>query len=121
MRYTYDNSAANPRNPNRPPKRVTFGQTSASEMGSLWIQVLPRSAADLADRSISDFSPKILADDIAGDEKWLEMNPARRTAARRAGACYFEAGPEADSKHLSEAARLDPDAARHTIVGRSAC
>jgi len=47
MRFTYDNSAANPRNPNRPPKRVTFGQTSSSEMGSVWLQVLPSTPGDL--------------------------------------------------------------------------
>ena len=28
MEYTYDNSSRNPRNPNQPPRRVTFGQTS---------------------------------------------------------------------------------------------
>ena len=41
MHYTYDNSAANVRNPNRPPRRVTFGQTTASEMGNLWVQLIP--------------------------------------------------------------------------------
>src|SRR5207244_12883793 len=47
MRYTYDNSAGNPKNPNKPPRRVTFGQTSASETASLWVQVLPHSSANL--------------------------------------------------------------------------
>jgi tetratricopeptide (TPR) repeat protein len=118
MHYTYDNSAANPRNPNKPPRRVTFGQTSTSEMGSLWIQVLPHSPADLQalDR---DFSPKILADDIAGDEKWLEMNPADARLHAELGACYFEAGRTDESvKELREAARLEPTALRHYDVGR---
>ncbi|HEV3215074.1 MAG TPA: tetratricopeptide repeat protein [Vicinamibacterales bacterium] len=118
MRYTYDNSAANPRNPNRPPRRVTFGQTSASEMGSLWVQVLPHSAADLEalDR---DFSPKILADDIAGDEKWLEMNPRDARLHAELAACYFDAGRvEAALQHLREAVTLDPTPLRHYDVGR---
>jgi hypothetical protein len=28
----YDNSAANPANPNRPPQRVTFGEATTDEM-----------------------------------------------------------------------------------------
>ncbi len=46
MRFSYDNSEENPRNPNRPPQRVTAGNRTTDEMGHLWIQVLPRSEAD---------------------------------------------------------------------------
>lgn len=42
MRFHYDNSAENPRNPNAPPKRVVGGNQSTDEMGHLWLQVLPR-------------------------------------------------------------------------------
>jgi Tfp pilus assembly protein PilF len=42
MRYHYDNSAANPRNPNQPPRRVVSGNQATDEMGHLWLQVLPR-------------------------------------------------------------------------------
>ncbi len=42
MRYTYDNSAGNPHNPNSPPIRVKAGNRSADEMSHLWLQVLPR-------------------------------------------------------------------------------
>jgi Flp pilus assembly protein TadD/mono/diheme cytochrome c family protein len=45
MRYHYDNSAANVRNPNQPPKRVKAGNHATDEMGHLWLQVLPRDAA----------------------------------------------------------------------------
>jgi Flp pilus assembly protein TadD len=41
MRYVYDNSAANPRNPASPPIRVKAGNRSTDEMGHLWLQVLP--------------------------------------------------------------------------------
>jgi len=44
----YDNSAANIRNPNHPPRRVIFGPQSTDEMGELWLQVLPDSADGLA-------------------------------------------------------------------------
>jgi hypothetical protein len=42
MRYHYDNSAANPRNPNSPPRRVQGGNQSTDEMAHLWLQLLPR-------------------------------------------------------------------------------
>jgi tetratricopeptide (TPR) repeat protein len=118
MRYTYDNSAANPRNPSRPPRRVTFGQTSASEMGSLWIQVLPSTREDLRILD-EDFSPKLLGDDIAGNEKWLEMNPRDAQIHAELAMCYYEAGRHAEAlDHMTEAARLEPDAGRHYDVGR---
>ena len=41
MEFTYDNSAANARNPNHPPKRVTFGPGSHDEMAGLHIEVTP--------------------------------------------------------------------------------
>jgi Flp pilus assembly protein TadD len=41
MRYTYDNSAANPHNPHDPPVRVKAGNRSEDEMSHLWLQVLP--------------------------------------------------------------------------------
>jgi len=46
MRYHYDNSTANIRNPNHPPKLVVSGNQSTDEMGHLWLQVLPRGNRD---------------------------------------------------------------------------
>ena len=46
MRYHYDNSAANPRNPNQPPRGVRSGNNATDEMGHLWLQVLPRGPGD---------------------------------------------------------------------------
>ena len=46
MRFTYDNSAENERNPNRPPKRVVAGNRSTDEMGHFWVQVLPRAPGE---------------------------------------------------------------------------
>src|ERR1022692_2283882 len=46
MRYHYDNSAANPRNPNQPPRHVRGGNQATDEMAHLWLQVLPRGVED---------------------------------------------------------------------------
>jgi Flp pilus assembly protein TadD len=46
MRWSYDNSAENPRNPSRPPQRVRYGPSSLEEMCDLWLQVTPSGRAD---------------------------------------------------------------------------
>lgn len=46
MRYEYDNTANNPRNPNHPPQRVAYGEQSTDEMADLVLQLLPKSQAD---------------------------------------------------------------------------
>lgn len=44
----HDNSAANIRNPNNPPQRVTFGEQTANEMTAALVQLVPTQEADLA-------------------------------------------------------------------------
>ena len=117
MRYTYDNSSSNRRNPHSPPARVRFGQTSASEMGSLWLQVLPNDAHDLAmlDRA---FWPKLLRDDIAGNEKWLEAEPQNARLRAELAACYVEEGRlDAAVAQLEEALRLERTPGRYYDLG----
>ena len=46
MRYHYDNSATNLRNPSHPPKEVRGGIQATDEMGHLWLQVLPEADGD---------------------------------------------------------------------------
>jgi Tfp pilus assembly protein PilF len=46
MRYHYDNSAANVRNPNQPPRRVQAGNKATDEMAELWLELLPRGTGD---------------------------------------------------------------------------
>lgn len=42
----YDNSAANPRNPYSPPRRITFGEESTDEMGSISLMAYPKDEAN---------------------------------------------------------------------------
>src|SRR5262249_53880220 len=46
MRFHYDNSPANPRNPSAVPVRVRSGNQATNEMGHFWMQVLPRGSGD---------------------------------------------------------------------------
>jgi hypothetical protein len=44
---SYDNSAANKRNPSRPPMRVTWGEESTDEMGSIGLQIVAANRGEL--------------------------------------------------------------------------
>jgi Flp pilus assembly protein TadD/mono/diheme cytochrome c family protein len=46
MRYHYDNSTENVRNPSNPPKEVKGGNQATDEMSHLWLQVLPVGESD---------------------------------------------------------------------------
>jgi hypothetical protein len=48
LAYTFDNSAANPRNPSNPPKEVTFGEQTTDEMAVAFLGVVLPSPADVA-------------------------------------------------------------------------
>jgi hypothetical protein len=47
MEFSYDNSDANPHNPNHPPRRVEWGVESTDEMAGLHVQASPERNADL--------------------------------------------------------------------------
>src|SRR5262249_4319864 len=53
MEFVYDNSAANPRNPNQPPARVRFGPGTTDEMAGLHLQVAPVDPDDARELSQS--------------------------------------------------------------------
>jgi Flp pilus assembly protein TadD len=48
MKWTYDNSSRNERNPHDPPQRVRAGDRASDEMAHLWLQVLPQRSEDRA-------------------------------------------------------------------------
>ncbi len=69
MRYRYDNSDENIRNPNIPPKRVAGGNRASDEMAHLWLQVLPRN-----NPGESGDSRRVLQEAMARHN--VEKNPA---------------------------------------------
>lgn len=91
MEYTYDNSAANPRNPEHPAKRARWGQRSADEMGDLWIQALTRNDADLIALD-NEFRRKVVAEDVNGYEMEIERHPNDAGLRDTAALVYIELG-----------------------------
>jgi tetratricopeptide (TPR) repeat protein len=75
MRFEYDNSAANPRNPFQPPRRIVWGQDSSDEMGDLWLQLVAVARDDTA-RLVADVERKTRTEDLAGYRKVLAADPS---------------------------------------------
>jgi Tfp pilus assembly protein PilF len=99
MRYHYDNSAANVRNPNHPPRRVRAGNQATDEMGHLWLQILPHGAGDHR-RELEE----------AVVRHRLEKNPNDSVAHMNLGAILLSRlDPQAAVTELQAAARLDPN------------
>ena len=112
MEWTYDNSAGNPRNPDRPPRRVLYGQNSTDEMGDLWLQVLPRTRQERA-RLFEDFRPKLLAEDAAGYETMLLADPQNAELHDYLALVYWDLGQiDRAIGHYEAAVRFDPDDAK---------
>ncbi|MCB1097999.1 MAG: tetratricopeptide repeat protein [Verrucomicrobiae bacterium] len=109
MHFTYDNSTRNERNPNNPPQRVTYGELSSNEMGSLWIQVLPRRAADLPklEKAIAE---KSAAEALAGFRFALQLNPDDPEAHSNLGAALsIEKKFRQARSHFEQALAVNPD------------
>ncbi len=126
VRYTYDNSANNPRNPQQPPKRVLWGQWSKDEMGDLWIQVLTRDDHDLQVLNAA-YRPKAIAEEIVGYESMIRQDPSRIQLHDDVALLYLDLGRASEAAvHLEASVRLKPEsAAAHfnfgtalTVAGR---
>jgi tetratricopeptide (TPR) repeat protein len=117
-RYTFDNSAANPRNPDSPPRRVFWGQRSSDEMADVWVQLRPVTEGD-RERLVSAIRPKVLAEDAIGYERLIASGPETLSAHDDVAQIYLELGRPADAvRHFAASARLAPaSAAAHFNLG----
>jgi tetratricopeptide (TPR) repeat protein len=118
MRFTYDNSAENPRNPQRPPQRVKAGPRSTDEMGQLWLEVVPRRPEDAALLN-AEFVRRMVQTNLAGAELNVRADPGSAAARNQLAILYLQVRRVADARTvLEEALRLDPrDAEVHSNLG----
>ena len=118
LRYRYDNSAANPRNPAVPPVRVPWGQQSREEMGDLWLQVATKTPAE---RQLLDqtFRAKWMATDAIGLDSLIQRDPDRAALRDDIAVLYMELNRPAEAvPHFEAALKLKPgSAAAHFNYG----
>ncbi len=111
MRYLFDNSADNPRNPHRPPARVVWGQNTSDEMADLWLQVIPRAPGDQAILH-ADFRRKALAEDLAAYTKLLRSDPDNPLRHDAVAMLYLDDGRMDEAiAELRESLRLNHESA----------
>ncbi|MDR1990989.1 MAG: tetratricopeptide repeat protein [Acidobacteriaceae bacterium] len=111
MRFTYDNSATNARNPVTPPQRVVWGQNTTDEMGDLWLQVVPKSPRDLAALN-ADVNRKSRREDIAAYTKILRSDPQNPLRHDTVAMLHLEDGrPAVAAAEFRESLTLNPDSA----------
>src|SRR5262245_258047 len=111
MEYVFDNSSANPRNPDRPPQRVSWGWRSSDEMADVWIQMMTRSEADRA-RLVADARRKMAAEDIVGCETVIAREPNYAAVRNDAAMLYMELGqPQSALRHFEAVRQLQPQVA----------
>jgi tetratricopeptide (TPR) repeat protein len=117
MRFTYDNSAANP-NSRVHAQRVRSGPRSTDEMAQLWLEVVPRRPEDAAVLK-GDFARRALLAELAGAEMNVRLEPRVAAARNMLAMKYLQAGRPADAQaELEEASRIDPrDAEVQSNIG----
>jgi Flp pilus assembly protein TadD len=110
MRFVYDNSAENVRNPHQPPQRVQGGNRAVDEMAHLWLQVLPRETRG------SD--PRALIQEAMARHN-LEKNPEDFEAQYNLAALLQMRGQLNESiSHFFQAVRIRPgDAIANNALG----
>jgi len=111
MRFVYDNSSANPRNPHQPPQRVVWGQNTADEMGDFWLQLMPVNAAETVTLN-DDVTRKRREQDLLAYTKLLETEPANPLRHDAVAMLYLQGGDLARAEaHMRESLALNPSSA----------
>jgi mono/diheme cytochrome c family protein len=111
MEYRYDNSADNPRNPDRPPRRVFWGQRTVDEMGDLWFQLVTRNERDRAVLN-AETERKMTREDVIGYETMLRATPDDAELHDDVALLYLKLGnADRATEHFRVSLALKPDAA----------
>ncbi|HTM40626.1 MAG TPA: tetratricopeptide repeat protein [Terriglobales bacterium] len=136
MRYNYDNSGQNPRNPHHPPRRIAAGNMAMDEMAHLSLQVVTSAAPDGGDGRIvlqealmrhklehdpNDYAANynlgalLLSRGSPGEavryfERAVGQRPGNATALNSLGAALMQLGRKQDAvQRLQQAVAADPD------------
>jgi Tfp pilus assembly protein PilF len=109
MRFTYDNSTNNLRNPNHPPQLVMHGQQSKDEMAELWFQVLARREEDRS-RLTTDYEGKMARFLEVSDQLALRRDPNNPRAHADLGMMFLGQGKTSEAEaHFQSAIGARPD------------
>ncbi|MBX7104876.1 MAG: tetratricopeptide repeat protein [Gemmataceae bacterium] len=89
--FTYDNSDGNPRNRQRPARRVAYGSNVVDEMADVYLQVLPVRADERA-ALMEDYKRYELKAQAIGYQRALSVHPDDPWSREGLAACWFGLG-----------------------------
>lgn len=111
MRFTYDNSAGNPRNPFHPPNHIVWGQNTTDEMGDFWVQLVPKRNDEFAVLG-TDIARKTRTEDIAAYTRVMESDPGNPLRHDAVATLYLQDGRAQEAvTHFRESLRLNDESA----------
>ncbi len=117
MRYTFDNSTRNVRNPNHPPKRVQYGLQSSDEMGELWFWLETKTEAERATLQRDYDFTWALPDTITQSEALLRRDAKDAATRTELGASLATLGRSVEAlEQLRQAVADDPNTQRAWFV-----
>lgn len=115
--YVFDNSAANPRNPDRPPRAAEWGWRTSDEMGDVWLQVSTRSPSE-RETLRANVQAHMLNEDAIGTERLIAREPRRVDLRNDAATIYMTLRRHDEAlRHFREAKQLQPSAIASFNVG----
>jgi hypothetical protein len=108
LRFTYDNSTNNVRNPFNPPRRTLWGLETTDEMGELYFQALPVNREDFRTLA-ADYGRDFMRVSMDFYRHRIALNPRDAEFHQRLGRAHAAIGQLDDGmKYLLEAIRLQP-------------
>lgn len=111
MSYRFDNSEANPRNPDHPARTVEWGWRSTDEMADVWLQMQTRSDDDRQRFSLAA-RRKMAEEDAVGNEVLIRRQPEYVELRNDAALIDMELGRHDDAlQHFAVVTRLTPGSA----------
>lgn len=109
FRYRFDNSANNPRNPNKPPREIAYGRNASDEMAELLLQLLPARDEDLS-KLRSDYGLWSIQAEVRRFEKLAKERPTDTTVLKQLANWQAQAGDFAAAvETLKKAKSVEPD------------
>jgi len=113
MRFSYDNSDQNVRNPSHPPVSVRYGLHSTDEMGELWLQLVPKSQKEMITLAQDYLKNYGIPDSIARSQFLLKYSPNDSSLHTELSSALMKAGRVEDAqKEMKRAIELNPKNAK---------
>lgn len=108
MRFIYDNSDQNLRNPHQPPVLVRYGSQSTDEMAEMWFQLLTHSPSELQ-ALLADYDKRLIREILDYNSMLLSQNTTNAHAHIQVAKALITMGRKQEAiDHLRRGLRADP-------------